>query len=90
MVFKSRYVLLAASAMALASMPFAAKADTVSYGFQGTVAQRDDFLLLFQFTINEDSPDVFLATLSNGGGVFDPAAAPYGGQTVASVRSRPK
>ena len=83
MVFKSRYVLLAVGTLALASIPFAAKANTVSYGFQGAVADRDDFLVLFQFTISEDSEDVFLATLSNGGGVFDPAAAPYGGVTLA-------
>jgi hypothetical protein len=83
MVFKAGYVLLAVGALALAAIPSAAKA-SVSYGFQGTVAERDDFLVLFQFTISEDRDDVFLATLSNGGGTLSSAAAPFGGTPVAA------
>ena len=84
MVFRAGHVLLAVGALIPAWAPVDAQASTASYGFQGTVAVTDDFLGLFQLTTTEDSQDVFLATLSNGGGVFYPAAAPYGGVTSAS------
>jgi hypothetical protein len=75
--------LLFGGALALALLPFPARADTVSFGYEGQILQpTDDLLVEFYFTIGANSPNVFLATLSNGGGVFDAAAAPYGGQTV--------
>ena len=55
----------------------------MSFGFEGTISPpTDDFVVEFLFTIYADSPNVLIETLSNGGGTFDPAAAPYGGQTV--------
>jgi len=73
-------------ALALALLPLSAKADTVSFGYEPSVANPepvwDNSVLYFSFTITENSPDVFLATLSSGGGVFDPAVQVYGGQSV--------
>jgi hypothetical protein len=76
-----RYLCLVVLVLALA--PFGARADTMSFGFEGTISPpTDDFVVQFLFTIYAGSSSVSIATLSNGGGTFDPAAAPYGGQTV--------
>jgi hypothetical protein len=57
----------------------------MSFGFEGTISPpADDFAVQFLFTIYAGSSRVSIATLSNGGGTFDPAAAPYGGQTVGA------
>jgi hypothetical protein len=82
--------LLCIVVLALALAPFGARADTMSFGFEGTISPpTDDFVVEFLFTIYADSPNVLIETLSNGGGTFDPAAAPYGGQTVGAGGFQP-
>jgi hypothetical protein len=80
-------ILLFGCALALALLALPAKADTVSFGYEPSAAYPaltwDNSVLQFKFTITADSPDVFLATLSTGGGVFDPAVQVYGAQPVA-------
>ena len=83
MSFVSGRYLLCLVVLVLVLAPFGARADTISFGFEGTISPpTDDFVVQFLFTIDADSSSVLIETLSNGGGTFDPAAAPYGGQTV--------
>ena len=76
--------------LVLALAPFGARADTMSFGFEGTISPpTDDFVLQFLFTVYADSSSVSIATLSNGGGTFDPLAAPYGNQAVGAGGFQP-
>jgi hypothetical protein len=69
--------------LVLALAPFGARADTMGFGFEGTISPpTDDFVVQFLFTIYADSPNVLIETLSSDGGIFDPLAAPYGSQAV--------